>query len=107
MLLELKAAKTGGHLPGLSYLDTSRSVNSIIEKLPYSLQKKMDLTSVKIQEDHWVAFPPFSLAKLIVSQVSTHNDPSFTFLNTGGSSSTKTEKPREKHNREHRTPVSV
>ncbi|XP_053555350.1 uncharacterized protein LOC128645998 [Bombina bombina] len=40
MLLEVNAAKAGGFLPGLAYLDTARGINPIIEKLTYSLQEK-------------------------------------------------------------------
>ncbi|XP_036818356.1 uncharacterized protein LOC118944195 [Oncorhynchus mykiss] len=39
ILLELECAKVEGYLPGLAYLDTSRGVNPIVEKLPFSLQK--------------------------------------------------------------------
>ncbi len=40
LLLELEYAKEGGYLPGLAYLDTSRGVKPILEKLPFSLQEK-------------------------------------------------------------------
>ncbi len=40
LLLELEYAKAGGYLSGLAYLDTSRGVNPILEKLPFSLQEK-------------------------------------------------------------------
>ena len=39
LLLELEAAKQDGYLPGLSYLETSRGVSPIVEKLPYGLQE--------------------------------------------------------------------
>lgn len=42
LLLELEYAKAGGYLPGLTYLDTSRGVNPIVEKLPFSLPRKVD-----------------------------------------------------------------
>jgi len=40
ILQEIECAKEGGYLPGLSHLDTACGVNPIVEKLPYSLQKK-------------------------------------------------------------------
>ena len=39
LLLELEAAKNEGYLPGLRFLDTSRGINPIVEKLPYGLQE--------------------------------------------------------------------
>ena len=46
LLMEVEAAKLDGYLPGLSYLDTSRGVHPIAEKLPYNLQEK------------WMSFGP-------------------------------------------------
>lgn len=60
LLLEIDAAKSGGHLPELAYLDTARGVKSIIEKLPYSLQDKWIAQGSKYKEDYHVSFPPFS-----------------------------------------------
>ncbi len=40
LLMEIQTAKQDGDLMGLSYLDTSRGVNPIIQKLPFSLQEK-------------------------------------------------------------------
>ncbi|KAJ8369536.1 hypothetical protein SKAU_G00095640 [Synaphobranchus kaupii] len=40
LLRELESAKLEGFLPGLAYLDTSRGVNPIVEKLPYGLQER-------------------------------------------------------------------
>lgn len=37
LLLELEAARADGFLPGLNYLDTSRGITPIVQKLPYSL----------------------------------------------------------------------
>ncbi|XP_073449004.1 uncharacterized protein [Aquarana catesbeiana] len=108
ILLELEAAKAGGYLPGLSYLDTARGVKPVIEKLPYSLQERWITQASKYKEDHQVAFPPFSFfAKFIVNQAKIRNDPSFAFLNMGGSSSVKTEKQPSVHNKERRATVSV
>lgn len=40
LLRELESAKSDGYLPGLSYLDTARGVNPIVEKLLISLQER-------------------------------------------------------------------
>lgn len=40
LLMEILAAKQDDDLAGLSYLDTPRGVNPIIQKLPFSLQEK-------------------------------------------------------------------
>ena len=40
LLTEVKAAKLEGNLPGLSFLDTARGTNPIVEKLPHYLQDK-------------------------------------------------------------------
>lgn len=37
---EIESAKQEGYLPGISYLDTVRGINPIVEKLPYGLQDK-------------------------------------------------------------------
>ncbi|XP_073488870.1 uncharacterized protein [Aquarana catesbeiana] len=39
LVTELQIAKAEGDLPGLAFLDTARGVNSIVQKLPYSLQE--------------------------------------------------------------------
>lgn len=40
LLMELQSAKVEGDLPSLSFLDTSRGVNPIVQKLPPRLQEK-------------------------------------------------------------------
>ncbi len=40
LLSELQVAKEDSYLAGLSYLDTSRGIKPIIEKLPYNMQEK-------------------------------------------------------------------
>lgn len=49
ILLELECAKEDGALPGLLYLDTSRGIKQIVEKLPYNLQEKLDRFWKQIQ----------------------------------------------------------
>ena len=40
LLMEVQSAKEDDYFPGLTYLDTARGVNPIIEKLPHSLQER-------------------------------------------------------------------
>lgn len=40
LLQELVSAQREGNLPGLTYLDTARGLNPIVEKLPFGLQEK-------------------------------------------------------------------
>ncbi|XP_039870639.1 uncharacterized protein LOC120723317 [Simochromis diagramma] len=78
VLQEIECAKDGGYLPGLSYLDTARGVNPIVEKLPYGLQEKWIATGAKCKEEHKVVFPPFSVfSKFVRQQAKIRNDPSF------------------------------
>ena len=39
LLQEIQGAKEDGYLTGLAYLDTSRGIGPIVEKLPYQLQE--------------------------------------------------------------------
>lgn len=39
LLIELELAKEDGYLPGLRYLDTSKGVNLILDKLPFNIQE--------------------------------------------------------------------
>ncbi|KAK7879006.1 hypothetical protein WMY93_034161, partial [Mugilogobius chulae] len=78
ILQEIQCAKDGGYLPGLSYLDTARGVNPIVEKLPYGLQEKWITTGAKYKEEHRVVFPPFSIfSNYVRQQAKIRNDPSF------------------------------
>ena len=61
LLLELEAAKMDGYLPGLSYLDTSRGVAPIVDKLPFNLQDKWASFGSKYKVKNNVAFPPFAV----------------------------------------------
>ncbi|XP_077398494.1 uncharacterized protein LOC144033943 [Vanacampus margaritifer] len=78
MVSELEAAKQDGYLPGLTYLDTSRGVGEIVDKLPFYLQEKWIMVGTKYKEDHGVAFPPFSFfCEFMKGQAKARNDPSF------------------------------
>lgn len=65
-------------MPGLAFLDTARGVNSIVQKLPYSLQETWITRSSKYKQEHNVPFPPFSyFVDFIRYQAKVKNDPSF------------------------------
>ncbi|XP_025766921.1 uncharacterized protein LOC112848107 [Oreochromis niloticus] len=80
LLTELDVAKREGYLPGLAYLDTSRGVQPIVEKLPLYLQDRWLSHGCKYKRDHHVAFPPFSYFKeFICREAEERNDPSFNY----------------------------
>ncbi len=60
LLLELRSAKEDGYLPGLTYLDTARGINPIVDKLPHNLQEKWVSIGSRYKDEHYVSFPPFS-----------------------------------------------
>ncbi|XP_056400351.1 uncharacterized protein LOC130294492 [Hyla sarda] len=108
LLLEIEAAKSSGYLPGLSYLDTARGVDPIIEKLPFNLQERWVTQASRYKKEHRVAFPSFAfLAEFIVDQAETRNDPSFAFLNKRTASSPKVEQKPPTPYKERRATVSV
>ena len=57
LLTEVKAAKLEDNLPGLNYLDTSRGINPIVEKLPQFLQEKWLTQGSMYKKTHHVPFP--------------------------------------------------
>lgn len=75
LLTELEATKLDGYLPGLAYLDTSKGVSPIVEKLPHSIQEKWMSFGSKYKQ---VAFPRFSVfANFICTEAKMQTDPSF------------------------------
>lgn len=83
LLMELLSAKADGYLPGLSYLDTPRGVNPIVEKLPPNLQEKWLSSGSGYKEQYRVCFPPFAFFVDFVScQAKARNDPSFLLNNS-------------------------
>ncbi|KAK7882975.1 hypothetical protein WMY93_029149 [Mugilogobius chulae] len=81
LLMEVNAAKTDGDLPGLSYLDTPRGVNAIVQKLPYGLQERWLIHGSTHKELYQVPFPPFVVfVNFIQHQAQIRNDPSFTIV---------------------------
>ena len=105
LLTELEAAKQDGYLPGLSYLDTARGVNPIVEKLPYGLQEKWMMKGSHFKKEFRVAFPPFSFfTEFVRGEAQARNDPSF-YLNSPFMAPNKKDR-FESHSNVHR-PVSV
>ncbi|XP_055071017.2 uncharacterized protein [Misgurnus anguillicaudatus] len=78
LLTELQAAKQDGYLPGLTYLDTARGINPIVEKLPYFLQEKWLSHGMKYKEQYNATFPPFwYFVNFVCYEAKARNDPSF------------------------------
>ena len=103
LLLELDAAKADGYLPGLSYLDTSRGVHPIVEKLPYNLQDKWMSFGSKFKRDYKVSFPPFSVfVHFVCTEAKARTDPSFNFA-----TSTAPSERRERSDKYNRPSISV
>lgn len=59
LLTEILGAKEDGYLTGLSYLNTSRGISPISEKLPFSLQEKWLSTGSMYMEKNNGRSPPF------------------------------------------------
>ena len=80
LLTEVKAAKLEGNLPGLSFLDTARGTNPIVEKLPHYLHDKWLTRGSMYKKAHGVPFPPFAFfVDFVYSQADMRTDPSFVF----------------------------
>ncbi|KAI3353805.1 hypothetical protein L3Q82_005027 [Scortum barcoo] len=78
LLLELQAAKNEGYLPGLSFLDTSRGINPIVEKLPNNLQEAWIKQGTRYKKEHNAIYPPFSyFVEFVNSHAEMKTDPSF------------------------------
>lgn len=83
LLQEIQGAKEDGYLPGLLYLDTSRGIRPIVDKLPYGIQEKWMSLGSQYKEDHHDCFPPFSyFCKFICKEAKRRNDPSFNQQNS-------------------------
>ncbi|KAG5277426.1 hypothetical protein AALO_G00117470, partial [Alosa alosa] len=93
LLMELLSAKADGYLPGLSYLDTPRGINPIVEKLPQNLQEKWLSTGSRYKEQQRVFYPPFAFfVDFVRSQAKARNDPSF-ILTSNSHSHNRSERP--------------
>lgn len=111
LLMELQAAKAEGDLPGLAFLDTSRGVNPIVQKLPPRLQDKWVIAGAAYKRQKQVSYPPFGFFVDFVSeQARIANDPSFSLIGNTDMAP-RTEKTAWKPNRQrevsvHKTEVS-
>ncbi|XP_062413903.1 uncharacterized protein LOC134105319 [Pungitius pungitius] len=106
LLMEVLSAKAEGDLPGLAFLDTSRGVNPIAQKLPYNLQEKWINEGTRYKQQNRVPFPPFLFfVDFVCHQATTRNDPSFD-LTTFNTAPSKSDKPSPKQSNQ-RAPISV
>ncbi|XP_038153297.1 uncharacterized protein LOC119791326 [Cyprinodon tularosa] len=81
LLMELEAAKLDGDLPGLTYLDTARGINPIVQKLPYNMQEKWLSHGSRFKEVYNAPFPPFGyFVDFVCQQAKMRNDPSFSLI---------------------------
>lgn len=80
LLMELQSAKAEGDLPGLSFLDTARGVNPIVQKLPFRLQEKWASVGASYKRQKLVLYPPFAYFDCVSQEASIGNDPSFNFI---------------------------
>ena len=106
LLTEIQGAKEDGYLAGLSYLDTSRGIGPIVDKLPYGLQEKWVSAGSRYKEGNNRRFPPFEyFCNFISYEAKKRNDPSFNYQ---GSTTTPT-KPDKPFSRNLNTnePISV
>ncbi|XP_033099358.1 uncharacterized protein LOC117103008 [Anneissia japonica] len=78
LLKQIQGARDDGTLPGLDYLDTSKGISNIVNKLPYLLQKKWRTKGALYKQEKGVPFPPFSIfVEFVSQQAKIRNDPSF------------------------------
>ena len=47
-----------GYMAGLSFLDTARGINPIVEKLPYNIQEQWISQGSRYKREHNVVYPP-------------------------------------------------
>ncbi|XP_057684651.1 uncharacterized protein LOC130910980 [Corythoichthys intestinalis] len=100
LLLELEAAKLDGYLSGMSYLDTSRGIQPIVDKLPYNIQEKWMAYGSKYKRDHGASFPPFTVfANFIRIEAKIRTDPSFNLYSSN--------QPAPERKYGPKTPISV
>nr|XP_021331373.1 uncharacterized protein LOC110439581 [Danio rerio] len=79
LLMEIQGAKEDGYLTSLLYLDTSRGIAPIVDKLPYGLQDKWVTSGSWYKESHG-RFPPFDyFCSFVCHEAKKRNDPSFMY----------------------------
>lgn len=106
LLLELEYAQSENYLPSLSFLDTPRGINLVVEKLPYALQESCVKQGTKYKKDNGAVCPPFSyFVQFINDYAEIKTDPSF-MLQSSNIVAPKPDKPLVKPTK-YRVPVSV
>ncbi|XP_077080710.1 uncharacterized protein LOC143733040 [Siphateles boraxobius] len=106
LLLELEYAQSENYLPGLSFLDTPRGINPIVEKLPYGLQESWVKQGTKYKRDNGAVYPPFSyFVQFVNDYAEMKTDPSF-MLQSPNIVAPKVDKTLVKPTR-YRVPVAV
>lgn len=97
LLMELQGAKEVGVLTGLSYLDTSRGISPIIDKLPYGFQEKWVSAGSWYKGDNQGRFPPFDyFCDFVNHEAKKRNDPSF-IHQSNNATFAKSERPTVKN----------
>ncbi|XP_035531776.1 uncharacterized protein LOC118338605 [Morone saxatilis] len=92
LLMEIQGAKEDGYLTGLLYLDTSRGIGPIVDRLPYRLQEKWVSSGSWYKEENNGCFPPFSFfCNFVCHEAKKLNDPSF-IRQSSGANPTKPER---------------
>ena len=78
LLAEIQGAKEDGYLTSLSYLDTSRGIGPIVDKLPYRLEEKWVSAGSRYKEASNGRFPLFEyFFNFVSSEAKKRSDPSF------------------------------
>lgn len=104
LLTEIQGAKEDGYLSGLSYLDTSRGIGPIVDKLPFGLQEKWMSSGSWYKEQNHGRFPPFEyFCNFVCCEAKKRNDPSFMCQ----ASITAFTKPEKSHVRNFNTNKSI
>lgn len=81
--MEAQCAKEDGYLPALSYLDTSRGIESEVAKLSYGLPEKWISAGSKHKDENGGQFPPFEFfSRFIGYEVRKRSDPVFAIPST-------------------------
>ncbi|XP_013856011.1 uncharacterized protein LOC106511825, partial [Austrofundulus limnaeus] len=110
LLMELQSAKSEGDLPGLSFLDTARGVNPIVQKLPYRLQERWITVGASYKQQKHVQYPPFSyFVDFVCQEAKIASDPSFSFISHTDTTQTSRAGPKPNKFKEvcvHKTEIS-
>ena len=105
--MELQFAKVEGDLPGLSFLDTARGVNAIVQKLLPRLQEKWVSAGTSYKCQNQVPYPSFAFFVVFVTQwACIMSDPSFSFI-AHSDIAVKTKKAPWKPTRQQKASVGV